>query len=621
MAALVVLATTAAACTRTTGQAATPSPSPVPVKVAFFEDLSVEGAAQLVTPSYLGLQLALAQATGRGRIPVVPEVVAMDTGGDPTTALQLADEVARDPSFVAAVIGPFWAEPGTVGTALARAGVPTLSLSGLGIAPSGREGESWRRMVAPLSREATSLASAVRGAPRSSSGICLAGDGSGYSGALDTLLGARLRRGAVAATVAVRTATDLERAITRIDRSGCGVVAWTGYSAGATVLRTGLTEAGLSQVTLLGSAAAKADGYLATTAGAGDGTIVTCACVDLGFSTRPGAQRFIHDFQSEFGSPPGVFAAEGWDVGGMLVAAFDRGASTRGAVAAEIGQASSYRGLAGIYRFAADGELATRSQRIRAFRAEGLRWVPVGETDREPALPVETPGYLSVTSCRKGRPFAYTAGGRLRGFDVELADAVSQRLGLRLAWTDRSCEAGLRAVGAGTLDAIIAPRGAVAQGTPTSRVALVLRVGLVADRSFARGPTPLLQRLATGDRVGVVAAPETLAWAREAIPATGARVVTIESRRRAYRMLVAGRLAAVADLEPDAWAGIERRPSLRVAQSVDAGVRDVFVAKGPDAVLVAAIDRALGRLLAIGRYAMLYAKYFPGAPIPKQTGT
>ena len=102
---------------------------------------------------------------------------------------------------------------------------------------------------------------------------------------------------------------------------------------------------------------------------------------------------------------------------------------------------------------------------------------------------------------------------------------------------------------------------------------------------------------------------------------TGAQVRITSDRRAAYEALVAGTVTAVADLEPEAWAAIERRRSLRVAQSVDVGAHDVFVAKGPDARVVAAIDEALARLIRVGRYALLFAKYFPGTPIPPETGT
>jgi len=78
---------------------------------------------------------------------------------------------------------------------------------------------------------------------------------------------------------------------------------------------------------------------------------------------------------------------------------------------------------------------------------------------------------------------------------------------------------------------------------------------------------------------------------------------------------------ALADVEPEAWRAIERRPSLRVAQSVDVGAHDVFVATGPDARLVAAIDGSLARLIRVGRYGLLFAKYFPGTPLPSETGS
>ena len=139
--------------------------------------------------------------------------------------------------------------------------------------------------------------------------------------------------------------------VQRVDRAGCGTVAWTGFGPGATLLRTGLTEAGVGSVPLVGSSAMKTESYLSTTAGAGDGTIVTCACVDLGSSTRPEARRFIHDFQSQYGSPPGVFGPEGWDVGGMLLAAFRSGAVDRRTVTAALAASNGYEGLANTYRF------------------------------------------------------------------------------------------------------------------------------------------------------------------------------------------------------------------------------------------------------------------------------
>ena len=619
-AALVALiATLAAACT---GGGASPSsvPDPVPVKIAFLHDMSVPGSAQTVTPALLGLELAFQEAVDAGDLPVVPEVVGLDVDGDDGNALELAHQIADDPTYVAAVVGPFWSEPVDVGDVLHAAGVPTISVSELDPSLATRGWSSWWRIVAGVSREAAALAAVIRATPPAIDGVCVVGDGSGQSSTMGELLGANL--GArVTASLDLPDEDALSDVVQRIDRSGCGLVAWTGFGPGATSLRTGLAEAGSDPLALVGSSAMKTDLYLSTTDGAGDGTIVTCACVDLSSSTRPEVRRFIHDFQSRYGSPPGVFGAEGWDAGGMLLATFRADALDRRTVAAALSTVDGYEGLANTYRFDDVGELGPGSAQVHVFRAEGVRWDPVGGEESEEPLPVGTPGYLSVTACRKGRPFASTSGGRLTGFDVELAAAIARRLGLTLSWRDLPCRTALRAVSSGTLDAVLTPSADVEQGTPASGIALSLHLALVASKHLAHDERPLLQRLGPGDVVAVVRSRESVAWANDDLRATGAEVRFTTDRRTAYEELVAGSVTAVADVEPEAWRAIERRRSLRVAQSIDVGAHDVFVAKGPDARLVAAIDGSLARLIRVGRYALLFAKYFPGTPLPSETGS
>jgi branched-chain amino acid transport system substrate-binding protein len=617
-----LLATLAPACTGGGGEPS-PVPDPVPVKIAFLHDMSVPGSAQTVAPSLLGLQLALQEAVERGDLPVVPEVVGLDVEGDDGKANELAQEVVDDPSYVAAVIGPFWSEPASVGDLLDAAGVPTLSLSELDPALATHGWSSWRRVVAGVSRESAALAAAIRGSSRSASGACVVGDGSSLSGVLGGLLTTNLGTGHVVASAVLPDEDALTGVVQRVDRAGCGTVAWTSFGPGATLLRTGLTEAGVDSAPLVGSSAMKTESYLSTTAGAGDGTIVTCACVDLGSSTRPEARRFIHDFQSKYGSPPGVFGPEGWDVGGMLLAAFRSGAVDRQTVAEALAASAGYEGLANTYRFDEDGELVSDAAGVHVFRAEGVRWVPLGEGEGGAPLPVGTPGYLSVAACRKGRPHAYLVGGRLTGFGVELAAAIARRLGLTLSWRDLPCRTALRAVASGAIDAVLAPAADVPQGTPTSGIALSMHVALVTTRAQAhqQGGSSLLDRLGPHDVVAVVRSAETVPWANDIVGNTGAQIRITSDRRAAYEALVAGTVTAVADLEPDAWAAVERRRSLRVAQSVDVGAHDVFVAKGPDARVVAAIDEALARLIRVGRYALLFSKYFPGTPVPPETGT
>lgn len=619
---LALVATLGSACTGGTDPAPTarPTPSPEPVKVAFFQDATVPGASQVVTPSYLALRLALADALDRGSIPVAPEVVDLDTEGDPERAAELATEVASDPSYVAAIVAPFLSQTAVVGEVLDAAGIATLSLSGLD-RPSAHERSSpWRRLVAGTGRQVSSFASVLRASPGAARGVCLIGDDSPYVQTVSVLLARELGADRIALSSSMASDETPPELIDRIREAGCGTVAWTGFALGASSLRTAMSEARLGGVRFAGLDAMKTDGYLVTTDG-GEGTIVVCPCMDLTTSTGSEDGRFVHDYQSEYGSPPGVYAAEGWDAGGMLTEAFGAGAVDRAAVARAVGSMATFGGLANTYRFDPGGGLDQASTVIHVFEGQGVRWAPVGAAPPQAELPVGTPGYLSVGACRTGRPFVYAAEGRLQGFDVELAAMIARRLGLTLSWSERSCGAALRAVAAGTLDAVIAPVDRVEQGTPTSRIALSVHAAFVTTREDANATRPFLERLGRGDVVAVVGDRALRTWATETILPTGATVRALKDPDVALDGVVSGRFAALVEPEPDAWAAVERRPDLAVAQSMDSGAHDVFVAKGPDAILVAAIDEVLGRLIHSGRYTLLFAKYFPGTPVPPETGT
>ena len=157
------------------------------VKIAFFQDLSVPDPVDLVSPSFLALDMVVQRRLeGQG---VTAEVVQFDTRGDAGEAIEMAKEVAAEGSFVLAVAAPFWHEPAEVGRILAEAGVPTISLSPVSAspwvvptAPPGEAGALWRRLVPDRTAEA-SLLTEIAGR-RSAEGVaqptCLVEDGSEY---------------------------------------------------------------------------------------------------------------------------------------------------------------------------------------------------------------------------------------------------------------------------------------------------------------------------------------------------------------------------------------------------------------------------------------------------------
>jgi branched-chain amino acid transport system substrate-binding protein len=614
------MAATAAAATACTGgsvsppaTSAMPASDPLTVKVAFFHDSSIESPNTHGLPAFLGMNLAFSQAIEEGTMTVAPELVSFDTGGDPGAAATMAAEVAADPSYVAAVAGPYWEDVAGVGERLGAAGIPVLSLSVL----AGSRGGTWFPLVAGAWRQATTLAGYLRGI-RGAAGSCLAGDDTPYSRSLTDLLHTELR-GALLATVTLDpSGGGAGQAAATIERAGCSSVVWTGYGIGAGELRHALTLAGAADVLMVGADAMKDGDYLDLSGSAADGTVVACPCVDLSTSPDASAQRFVHDYQADYATPPGNFAAEGWDAGGMLLRAFMAGDTTASAVLEELRIAPPFEGLATTYDLGSPSSLSR--VRVSLYRAEAGLWVPTGTPETE-ALPLRTPGVLAVGSCRTGVPYAYRdARGRLTGFDIGFARSIARRLELALSWTRTSCRSGTAPVDRGRVDVLLMPADGLVPGTPASRPFLSTRAALVAPRGAARGQR-FTATLEPGDVVGLAASAPIPAWAAQALDATGASLRSFRrDPGRAYALLQRGAITAVADTEPAAWAAIEHRPRLVVALTGDTGDDDVMVT-GPGTELLAAVDGAFQEMMDEGAYALLFGTYFPGATLPETVGT
>ena len=343
--------------------------------VAFLQSPDGEEAADRVVPAFQAARLAFSNAELVAGLPVDVEVVAFDTDGTPTSAAELAARIATTPDVIAAIGAPGLIEQATLGDALDAAGVPWVSLSGSGSGLGDREWTGWRRLVADQQVQGQVLAAAVDDVRSSRRGVCLLGDASSaarsilgvVAGSLDAEVVLRVPVGEEQASVADAALAVLE--------SGCGVVAWGGEGSAAAALRRQLAEDGARGVAFVGTDRIRDDAYVDAVGPAGEGTLATCPCVDVTTSTDLAAQRFIQDYQSEFGLPPGPYAVEAWDAARMIVDALRAGARTREAVRAALETTTSLDGLAVIYRFGPGGDLAEPASAVRISRVEGGRWL------------------------------------------------------------------------------------------------------------------------------------------------------------------------------------------------------------------------------------------------------
>ena len=369
--------------TSASASATSPSSSPtatiasISLTVAFIEGLDGEETLDRVAPAFQAARLAFSNAEVVTGLPVDVEVVAYDTEGDPERAAEIAAEIVTTPEIVAAIGAPGLTDQAAIGDALDAAGVPWISLSSAGSGLGDRDWTGWRRLVADQVVQGGVLAQTVDALGASEHGVCLLGDGTAPA---RSLLGAAVR--ALQAEVVLRAAVpeaqpDLAAVVGNVAETGCGVVLWAGEGSGGAALRRRLVEEGLRRVMFVGSDRIRDQAFLEAAGQAGESTLATCPCVDVSTSSDLAAQRFIQDYQSEFGLPPGPYAVEAWDAARMLVAAFRGGAVERGSVRTALEVMRTFVGLAETYRFGFGGDLADPAAAVHVSRVEGGRWLEI----------------------------------------------------------------------------------------------------------------------------------------------------------------------------------------------------------------------------------------------------
>jgi hypothetical protein len=331
--------------------------------IAFFQDLTVDDPLDLVSPAFLALDLRLQRAREVGRTNV-PRLAPFDMQGRADLAVTAAQEVADDPTYVAAVAAPFWTPPAEALRILQAARVPVFDLSGAG-PPVGA-------IVSGLYGQGAFLARSgilARGAR-----ICVTGDGTGMAAPFAEAFIAD-PRSPPTETIEAGAADDVTAAVARL---GCDHVVWAGGTTGAIALRLALDRGGMRGVGLAGSQAIRTDAYLSGAGVAADGTLATDGCAQVELSVSPRAQAFVNAYQAGTGLAPGPCAAEGWEVAGMVLNAMAGGATDPRAMAASLADLAGPGEVGGGFRFDPRAAMLTPRGHPALSVASGSRWIPLG---------------------------------------------------------------------------------------------------------------------------------------------------------------------------------------------------------------------------------------------------
>ena len=359
MAVLVIVLTAcdarAPATTPRPSNTSAPTAEPIALKVAFIQDLAPEGALDRMLPAFQGAELAFTVASAREGAAFTIGIVAFDIDGSMETAREIAEEIAGDPSYVAAIAAPGLPEQQPIADALD--GMPFLSLSDRGAMLS--EDRAWLRFVAPLRDLATRLGGLAESQRSSRRGVCLAG-----TDEPDPLAG--YTRRSLSSDVHVTSAKGADD----VTSARCGVVVWSGDGLGAAAIAVGLD----ADVRLIGGPGLRDGDFIEDAGASAEGALSVCSCADLSSSLDLAARRFIQTFQSENGTAPGPYAVEAWDAARMIIVGTDAAGPSRGELARWFSGVTRFDGLAGSYRWVG-GELVSAGTHVRTYEVVGGRWV------------------------------------------------------------------------------------------------------------------------------------------------------------------------------------------------------------------------------------------------------
>jgi polar amino acid transport system substrate-binding protein len=228
------------------------------------------------------------------------------------------------------------------------------------------------------------------------------------------------------------------------------------------------------------------------------------------------------------------------------------------------------------------------------------------------------PGELQVGSCLDYAPFEYFHKGTLKGFDVDMVQAIAKKLGLKVKWVKANFNTIFGAVAAHKFDMV------AAASTITPERAKHVNFSepyYNAQQGFTVNAqkTPDIKStddLKSGDIIGVQKGTTGKDWAESHLASKGAQIKTFTNAPDAFTDLEAGNITGIVNDLPSSEQEVKSRPGLKVVQAIDTGEHYGFAFAPDTPKLTVAVNKALNQIVADGTYAKIFKKYFPGTPVP-----
>ncbi|MDR3096215.1 MAG: ABC transporter substrate-binding protein [Paraburkholderia sp.] len=211
-----------------------------------------------------------------------------------------------------------------------------------------------------------------------------------------------------------------------------------------------------------------------------------------------------------------------------------------------------------------------------------------------------------------------TPAGQLQGFDIDIGNAVCQRMQVKCVWVENSFDGLIAALEARKFDVINSAMNITAkrrQQIDFTPAIYVMPIQMVAKRGSGLQPTPASLK---GKQVGVLQGSTQEDYVRKHWAPQGVSIVTYENQDQIFADLAAGRLDGAVQEVQTATDGFLSKPQGKDFDFAGAPLKDPatlgegtgFGMRKNDAALKAKVVAALDSLRQDGTLTKLSMKYF-----------
>lgn len=238
-----------------------------------------------------------------------------------------------------------------------------------------------------------------------------------------------------------------------------------------------------------------------------------------------------------------------------------------------------------------------------------------------PAFTTLEDGVLQAANCLDYPPFESVVNNDEVGFDIDLVEAIAERLGLqRVEWIRADFDTVFTAVAGDQFDVVAAAATILPEREEVvdfsdpyynSLQALTVNTAETPDITS-------YEQLGDGDTVAVQKGTTGKIFAEENLVPLGVELVTFQLNSDMFRELEGGGVTALMTDAPASLEIVKDLPDLAVVQQIDTQEQYGFAFSPSNPELREAFNLALAQLIADGTYAEIYGTYFPPEGLPPE---